>query len=448
MNNTFLKYLCLAAVLLSLPLTLQARRGGPDAGVSGAPGERTCRNCHQTYDTNLPPGFVRLTASNYLPNQTQRLKVTVSHPEAVRWGFQITARFASDLTKKAGTLIPNEVVQVKCTGNIQGPCEPNANEYASHVLASTEGGSAGAKTWEVDWTPPATDLGDVVFYVAGNAANGNDINTGDRIYLSQVRIENEGNCGLSTIPRFTSAGNAATSMAAISSNSLVSLYGLDFGVTGTSRTADAGVIRDAKFPKQLGCIGVEIAGQRVPITYTSYSQINAQVPTTNQTGSVPIKVILNPDRPNQLSSQIGNINLQSTSPALFTFAGGSIKAQHTDYTLAADPTAFPGARMVRPGDIVLLYATGLGLTEPVYQAGEIVPLQTIPTRQPVTVQVGGVTLPAADVLYAGIAPGSISGLYQINIRVPNTVAAGNIPVVVTVGGTSSPAGATLPIAAR
>ncbi|HEU0123262.1 MAG TPA: hypothetical protein VFQ91_22220, partial [Bryobacteraceae bacterium] len=58
----------------------------------------------------------------------------------------------------------------------------------------------------------------------------------------------------------------------------------------------------------------------------------------------------------------------------------------------------------------------------------------------------GTTLAASDVLYAGLAPGNISGLQQLNIRIPQSVPSGNVPVSITVGGvtTSSPA-AVLPV---
>jgi uncharacterized protein (TIGR03437 family) len=43
---------------------------------------------------------------------------------------------------------------------------------------------------------------------------------------------------------------------------------------------------------------------------------------------------------------------------------------------------------------------------------------------PVSVRIGGV---GADVLYAGAAPGLVSGVLQINVRVPQTFACTAIP---------------------
>ncbi len=55
-------------------------------------------------------------------------------------------------------------------------------------------------------------------------------------------------------------------------------------------------------------------------------------------------------------------------------------------------------------------------------------------------------LAAADVTYAGLAPGLISGLYQFNIRIPMGVATGSVPVVATMGGVRSQTlGGVIPI---
>jgi uncharacterized protein (TIGR03437 family) len=55
------------------------------------------------------------------------------------------------------------------------------------------------------------------------------------------------------------------------------------------------------------------------------------------------------------------------------------------------------------------------------------------------VTLGGVTLRAQDVLYAGVTPGS-AGLYQVNLRIPEGTPDGEQPVVIKVGSASSPTG--------
>ena len=54
-------------------------------------------------------------------------------------------------------------------------------EYINHSSASVS-------SWTFDWTAPATDVGDVTFYLASNKANGDNSTSGDDIYLSELLI--------------------------------------------------------------------------------------------------------------------------------------------------------------------------------------------------------------------------------------------------------------------
>jgi uncharacterized protein (TIGR03437 family) len=64
--------------------------------------------------------------------------------------------------------------------------------------------------------------------------------------------------------------------------------------------------------------------------------------------------------------------------------------------------------------------------------------------QSVTVQLGGVTLNAADILYTGVAP-TFAGLNQLNLRIPTGVSTGDQPLTITIGGIASPANAVVTI---
>jgi uncharacterized protein (TIGR03437 family) len=56
----------------------------------------------------------------------------------------------------------------------------------------------------------------------------------------------------------------------------------------------------------------------------------------------------------------------------------------------------------------------------------------------------GVRLPAADVLYAGVAPG-YAGLYQVNIRIEADAPNGDLPLSLSVNGISTTPGAFLTV---
>jgi uncharacterized protein (TIGR03437 family) len=74
-----------------------------------------------------------------------------------------------------------------------------------------------------------------------------------------------------------------------------------------------------------------------------------------------------------------------------------------------------------------------------------VPARPVSLRERITLTIGNTTLPATDIVFAGLAPGGISGVYQINARIGANAPTGDLPVVVTIGGVSSPAGTTIPV---
>jgi uncharacterized protein (TIGR03437 family) len=114
---------------------------------------------------------------------------------------------------------------------------------------------------------------------------------------------------------------------------------------------------------------------------------------------------------------------------------GSILNQDLSINSASNPAA--------SGSIVVLWATGEGLTDPPGVDGRPAvdvfpaPLATV------SVDIGG--LPAT-VKYSGAAPGYEPGVLQINAQMSPNVAAGNaVPVHVTIGGVTSHDGVTLAV---
>jgi uncharacterized protein (TIGR03437 family) len=437
--------------MAGLPAVTFAFSTGPPIRRTGAAidGGLNCTACHRTFPVNSPGGSIRIEAATYNPGVTQTIRVIVAHPEATRWGFQLTARQVSDERKPAGSFVASNTVRVRCDdGAMLGqdpPCNENQPQFAMHNANSTTLGAAGQMIFEVQWNPPTSEIGAVVFYAAGNAANNSMNNQGDRIYTTSQTITGTGACTLSTRPTLRTVTNGASFAPGISAGSMFSVLGMAFQVGGTTRTAARGDYVNGQFPKELGCVAVEVAGQRVPITYVQTDQINAQAPANLGSGPVQVRVILNPDRPSQLPSDVATVQATSHSPAFFKFGtSNSIAAQHANFDTLASPSVVPGARPARPGDVVLLYGTGFGGTDPTYQAGEIVG-GTARLRDTPTVVIGGITLAPADVQYAGLTPQSISGLYQFNVRIPPSVTPGDVPVSVRIGGMETPA-ATIPVA--
>jgi uncharacterized protein (TIGR03437 family) len=373
--------------------------------------------------------------------------VTVSHPAAQRWGFQLSARLASDESKAAGTLAPNDVVRVICDdGSARGvlaPCAAGAPEFAEHFDAPRTAAGAGF-TFSVDWTPPATGAGDVIFYAAGNAANGDGTPNGDRIFTTSRRIS--GPCGLTQKPSLTKLSNGASFGPEWNAGAMISIFGSNFAGTGQQRLVTSGDLANSQFPQTLNCVAVTVNGQNAPIAYVQGDQINLQAPKLAGVGPATVVVIANPGAANELRSDPMTVNTQQVfAPAFFTFNGKSIAATSGDGTrIVANPSVVTGGVPAKPGDVVVLYATGLGPTNPGSNPGDIATGAAQVTGS-VSLTVGGISIPAGDIMYAGLSPGSISGLQQINVRLPSSLPDGDVPVVLSIGGSSSTTGTTIAI---
>jgi len=445
--------LLVAGALLGAPAAF-AFSTGPRAPVSGVPtdnGGANCTACHRTFTPANSDATGRLEILvdklTYTPGVTKKIRVKIQHPEATRWGFQFTARQASDTAKGAGILTAGDNTAVRCGLAIgMPPCagEPEP-QFVQHTQPGTMAGTRNGNEWEFEWSPPANEVGDITLYAAGNAANNGGSNADDRIYTTSVTLKAEGACNLARKPTVRTIVNGASFSRELSPNVFASVLGLDFEVAGRTRTASSGDFVNGAFPQQLACVAVEIGGRRAPITYVQTDQINFQVPAGTPSGSVPLTVILNPGRPNEVKGDVATVTVNNHAPAFFTFNGRSIAAQTSDFKTIADAAVVPGGVAARRGDVIILYGTGFGLSEPVYQAGEIASGQAR-LRDTAIIIVGGTTLAPADILYAGLAPGNISGLQQFNIRIPQSAAVGNVPVTITIGGVSTPAaGAVIPV---
>jgi uncharacterized protein (TIGR03437 family) len=203
--------------------------------------------------------------------------------------------------------------------------------------------------------------------------------------------------------------------AAVSAGGLVSIFGTQLA----NETAAAVTL---PLPTSLGGVRVEMDGNNAPLLFVSPQQINAQVPVEVAGRSVANLTILL----NGVSSGSMPILLAPAAPGIFTVnenGQGRAAVLHS-----ADFTPVTDSRPARGGEIVSVFATGLGLTTPSVESGAPASSTTLlVTRVTPTVTVGGIS---ARVLFAGLAP-SFVGLYQINLEVPAGLAAGPQPLVVT-----------------
>jgi len=203
-------------------------------------------------------------------------------------------------------------------------------------------------------------------------------------------------------------------------------------------------------------VGVQVTApdgkvSRIPVFFVSPGQINAQAPKFAVAGQAQVQVILNPDAnpPQKVVSNTYQVKAAPLAPSLFTFNGqgtGNVAALDAtkNYSYLADLSVVPGGVSAAPGDIIEIYGTGFGDTNPSYQPGVFAKVSPLPRlTNPVAVTIGDVTLSASDVQYAGLAFDA-PGLYQLNVRVPS-VPDGDQPISVSVGNSTSQTNATIPV---
>jgi uncharacterized protein (TIGR03437 family) len=454
---------------LLFPAAVLAETVSPSIGYTGAPTDHSgadCSTCHNTYGpaNSGTSGSLKVTvgagAGSYVPSVAQLIRIVVQNPNASTWGFQMTIRAQNSPSLSSGTFaISNTMLpeQVVCDDGSQygtpAPCAPSIQrQFAEHHNAP-HGDTGAAYEFDVMWTPPSQENGRLQVYVAAVAANGDGTPLGDYVYTSSQTLTNAGACTIPGTPVFNSVVNGASFQPGFSSGSMVTIYGTGFQTSGIQRAAGPGDYVNGGYPTELGCVSVEATGPGLaqavdlPVTFVNFGQINAQMPQFSGSGPVTLTVLLNAGWPGQVSSAVATLQtLQPFSPAFFVYPNStSVAAQIANtYAIVADPSVVSGGSPANPGDVVSLYGTGFGAVTPNVAAG-LLDSGLVKLTNAVTVTIGGITVPSQDVWYAGLSPGSISGLYQFNVVIPSNVPSGDEPVVITIGGVATQAGATIPI---
>jgi uncharacterized protein (TIGR03437 family) len=244
----------------------------------------------------------------------------------------------------------------------------------------------------------------------------------------------------STAPAIASAGvvNAASSVAGVAPAAWISIYGTNLSTAATA--AGSSDLVNGSLPTTLGGTSVTIDGQSAFMNYVSPAQLNVQAPNPSTSGNVTVTVS------NGSGSSSATVAMTPTMPGVFTTASNYVLAVRPSdgAIINGDGSALAGyttAAAAKPGDVLEIFATGLGATSPAVAPG-LVFSGAYATAAAPAVSIGG---QPATVLYSGLIG---AGLYQLNITVPGTLAAGTYPVVVTQSSVSSPSTAQLKIAAN
>ncbi|HTS51411.1 MAG TPA: IPT/TIG domain-containing protein [Bryobacteraceae bacterium] len=228
--------------------------------------------------------------------------------------------------------------------------------------------------------------------------------------------------------------NAADNQSgALAPNTLATIYGQNLA-SGT-QALSPNDIQGGTLPTIFPGTGVHVViGNLVAnLIYVSPTQINFLVPPNLIPATLNLQVVVD-----GWAGPAIPIQLAAAAPGLFQLDAQNVIATEADGALITPQAP------AKPGDVIVLYATGLGQTTPpvVYSlipnaAASIIGIASF------TVSLDGVAVDPSAILYAGVAPG-FGGLYQINLTLPASVGA-NPQILVAAAGSLSAAGVTLPV---
>jgi uncharacterized protein (TIGR03437 family) len=202
--------------------------------------------------------------------------------------------------------------------------------------------------------------------------------------------------------------------------------------------AGSTVTWNSNFPTSLGGTSVTIDGKAAYLSFVSPGQINLQAPDDTATGSVPVVVTT------ANGSATSSVTLARFGPAFLlldgkhvagiiprsdgtgAYGGGSYDIVGPTGTSLGYPTV-----AAKAGDIVELFGTGFGPTNPPVPAGKSFS-GAASTIDPVGVLINSVSITP---IFAGL---SAAGLGQVNLTIPAGLGTGDVPLLASVGGVQTP----------
>jgi uncharacterized protein (TIGR03437 family) len=275
-----------------------------------------------------------------------------------------------------------------------------------------------------------TNSRDMVYQGASNkermlATLTGDVNSGYQAVIA-VAASLQAPAGTAPVIAAGGVGSAVSGAAGVAPGSWVAIYGTNLA-TMTKELANSDLV-DNTIPTSLAGVTVKINSKAAFVQYVSAGQVNVLAPDDTGTGSVPVVVANSVGTSNMV-----NANMQAVLPALSVLAG------YVRAVRVSDSALVDGTVAAKPGDVLALFGSGFGPTDPAVPVGPVF-TGAYQAVNPVTVTIGNVP---AQVLWAGLVG---PGAFQINVIVPS-VASGDQAVVATVASISSQPGAMLKVAA-
>ena len=217
-------------------------------------------------------------------------------------------------------------------------------------------------------------------------------------------------------------GNAASGQQPFAPGSLITLYG-----SGLAPAAQ--VAGKMPLPVQMNSVAVKLNGSPIPLYAVSPEQVSCLVPLDVLTAS---SVVVSYAGSESSPVQLGSGAFRSdAAPGIFTLSpDGQGAVLIGGAGLIARAPVDAQSRPARRGEIIEIYATGLGAVSNPPAVGNAGASDPLSRTLGATIAVIGTS--RATVLYSGLAPG-LPGVYQVNAVVPQDAPAGDrVPLTVQV----------------
>lgn len=346
----------------------------------------------------------------------------------------------------------SQIVTVPC-----GPARATvtlsfAAQYSLTVVTDDGGSVSPAAAWQnagASVTLQATAQSGYVFaYWAGDCTGGGTcqlVMNGPR-NVKAVFVPAHVQKGVIASGGVVGGGLSTPPVTQLSPNGVATIFGNSFAPAGTNVVVGPANLVNGQVPTEIDGVCVLVGSTQAPVLALTPVQINFQVPQVAVPGTFPVQVATGCGSAQELRSDPAMAPIQSASPEFFYFVNNSsglnpvAAVNAATGVLIGSPGLVSGATFVpaKPGDVLTLYATGLGPTNPAFAAG-VLPATTGPITGVFSVSVGSTALAPADVQYVGVSQ-SNAGVYEVRIHLPASTPSGYQSVQISVNGFQSPVG--------
>ncbi len=147
---------------------------------TGGFGEETCHSCHFDYDVNWKEGKLTVTGVpvKVQPGMMYELEIEVRREDLSKAGFQLSSRFGNGT--QAGSFQVKENERLMLTKQA-----PDSLQFLQHSNIGTEPVEETLNCWTVQWKAPDIIADSIYFHISANAANGDQSEFGDWIYVQE-----------------------------------------------------------------------------------------------------------------------------------------------------------------------------------------------------------------------------------------------------------------------